>query len=461
MSRLFFAKAVRKASSALMVAVMIFALLAQGMISFAANASITGVLLNETRTVITLKLSEMVTVASGVTIKNRISLSRDGNSAAIISSDSTVSVNGNTVSIALTSPLTSAANYVVIGSGAFEGQSSDITSPTFNAEGPKLAGDGVTIDDSKRTVTIKFAEPFVAYPSDESLKNGYITLARGGSVFNEVIPAGNISIDGANSRITLTLGTPLTGTNSRFRIAVGKIKSVSTGNINLDDITTQAISADFDKAPPQPEYSTISLSTDNRTVSVGFDENIYNVFATGVSASAGLEILKSHIWIDSNGAGYRTLGGQDTVSINGKVIVVRLANALTGANNTMKIDGGSLRDYAGNILFTNTETGRLVAGGGGGTNPDNPGAPVYNDNTGSYISSDMRTVTFTFDRNIMKNPSISESQMRAQISVNRNNGGYNLLGPYDTVSISGGRLTIVLNSQFSDNNNSIKISANT
>ncbi|MEG2939696.1 MAG: hypothetical protein RR829_05655, partial [Oscillospiraceae bacterium] len=81
-----------------MVAVMIFALLAQGMISFAANASITGVLLNETRTVITLKLSEMVTVASGVTIKNRISLSRDGNSAAIISSDSTVSVNGNTVS---------------------------------------------------------------------------------------------------------------------------------------------------------------------------------------------------------------------------------------------------------------------------------------------------------------------------------------------------------------------------
>lgn len=452
MSRLFSKKVFRQIMSSFLAFIMALSLCMQGIFAYAIDLQIINISLNETRTIITLQMSGSVSVANGVSLANKILLSHGGASPSALPSGSDAVVSGNSIQISLPNSLTYAENYFVITAGTLDGQSADITSSNIDASDPKLASDAVSIDDTKKIVTIRFASAFSGYPSDEALKNGYITLARNGSNFSEVISSGDITIEGSYARLTIRLSSALTGSSARFKIAAGKVKNSLNGNLNLDDIITPAISADFDKTPPQVNSSSISLSADGTTVTMNFDEAIYNVYATGVSSSLALDLLKSHIWISRNGSGYNVLSGQDTVSISGNTLTVRYASALSGSNNAMKIDGGSLRDTTGNVQNTAITTGSLSTNNNNGN-----GAPQYNDTTGSTISSDMRTITFTFDRNITKSTGLVTSQLRTRIYVNRNGRGYATLDYNDTVTISGNKLIIQLQDNLVGSNNRVKV----
>lgn len=451
MNRMFVKKGICRGTGILLAWIMALSLCAPGFV-FAASPRISSVMLNETRTVITLRMAETVTMADSASLASKILLSRNGGSPTALPSGSTASISGSDIYISLPAPITASKNYVVISSGALSGQSGDITSPNIDGSGPALSGDGVSMDDTKKNITIQFASAIAGYPNNEALKNGYITLARNGSTYNETISASAITIDGAAGKIKIQLSTALSGTSARFKIAAGKIKNTENGNINLEEIVTPAISADFDKTAPQMSSSIASISSDCKTITIGFDEAIYNVYASGVSDATARELLKSHIWISRNSSGYGALSGADTVTISGSSLIITLSTALSGSNNRIKIDGGSLRDSAGNIQYSTLETSAISV---------NSGAPQYDEETGCKVSSDLKTITFTFDRNIAFASDSVRSRIREYVLISRNFSDYNLLSRNDSVEISGNKLILTLDEPFATNNNRIKIVANT
>ena len=441
---------VRKGTGVFLTLCMLVTMLAALPAAMAAVPSVTGITMNETRTIVTINFGGSISAVSGVDVKTKIKLSRGGATPSSLPSGAAVRVNASSLVVSLTAPLTDASNYFVISAGALADQNEDITTANINAEGPKLASDGVTVDDTKKIVTLRFEQAFSGYPNDDALKNGYVSLARNGSSYSEVIPSNRITINGSAGELVIRLDTALSGSSSKFKISAGKIQNKTTGNINLEDIITPAISANFDKTPPELDLSRTNISSDNRTITLYFDENIYNVYATGISSSAAIEILKSHIWVDRGGAGYTVLGGQDTVSLGSNYITVRLSEALTGNNNTMKIDGGSLRDSAGNVQYNTLETGRLIASNGGSTT----GAPLY---SSSSISSNRKTITMYFDRQLQRASNLTSSQLKAKVGISRNSGSFTSLSSYDSVSISGSTLVIALNTALSGSYNRIRV----
>lgn len=451
MNRMFIKKRIRRATGMLLAWVMALSLCAPGLV-LAAAPRISSAALNETRTVITLRMAESVTAADSSSLTSKILLSRNGGSPASLPSGSTVSISGSDIYISLPSPITASKNYVVISSGALSGQSGDLTSPNIDGSGPALSSGGVSMDDTKKNITLQFDSKISGYPNNDALKNGYITLARNGSSYSETIPASAITVDETAGKIKIQLSTALSGTSSRFKIAAGKLKNTENGNINLEEIITPAISADFDKTPPQMTSSTASVSTDCKTITIGFDEAIYNVYASGVSDSTARELLKSHIWLSRNGSVYEALSSADTVTLSGSSLIITLSTALSGTNNRFKIDGGSLRDSTGNIQYTTLETASISV---------NSGAPQYDEKTGCHVSSDMSTITFTFDRNIAFASESAESRVRERIRISRNASEYNLLRKDDSVEISGNKLIITLDEPFTTNNNRIRIFADT
>lgn len=443
----------KRSAISFFLVIAILAGLSAGIFAAAADLAISDVSLNETRTVITLKFNQSVSAINIDNIKNRIKL-KQNDSTKSLPSGSSVGINGNTMTISLTSSLNTASNYVIIEVGALNEQTENISSPTFNAEGPKLASDGVSINDKKTQVTLQFTESISGHPNDTALKNGYIKLARNGSTFSETIASEDIEINGSSGKIIINLDSPLSGSSAKFKIIVGKLKNVSTGNINLEDIITPQISAAFDSYPPEIDYSNTNLSSDNKTLTIYFNEKIVNMYASGVSSTAAIEILKSHIHLNRNGEGYQALGGLDTVSISNNYITVKFNEPLTGSNNVVKIDAGSIGDTAGNVQYNDIETGRLIAASGSG-------APVYNPSTGSYLSNGNKTITFQFSGSVKANPSLTSSQVKANVQIKRNGGSYKALSSSDTVEFSGNRVIVTLKTAFTGDNNRIKILRNT
>lgn len=454
MNKLFRVKGFCRATGLFLAWIAVLSFCLPGLAS-AAAPRITGVSLNETRAVITLRMAESVTAVDSASLASKIMLSREGSTPSALPSGSTAVTSGSEIYISLPSSLTAAKNYVVIASGALTGQSGDLTSPNIDASGPALTANGVTVSDNRKTITLQFDSAIAGYPTNDALKNGYITLARNGSSFSETLSAGAVSIDAASGRITLSLTTALSGASARVKIAAGKLKNTDNGNLNLEEIVTPAINADFDKTPPQLASTTPSLSNDYKTVALGFDEVIYNVYATGVAESTALELFKAHVWVSRNGGAYEALSASDTISISGSTINIRFANALSGTGNRVKIDGGSLRDAAGNVQYSTIETAAFTAGGTSGA------APVYDESTGCQVSSDMKTITFTFDRNIAFVSDSVRQHIREYVQISRNFSDYNVTSRSDTVEISGNKLIVTLDEPFETNNNRIRVIANT
>ncbi len=418
--------------------------------AYAAEESISAVkvTLSETRTYATIEFSEPV-VATTTNIAGRVKLSKNGGSPYSLGTGTTVTVSGKYMHISMKSAITTPDNYFTIAADTFEGQTELIKTPVFTGEGPELLDkNSVVVDDHGSLVTIKFKAPFEGFPSDESLKNGYISLARTGSSFSEIIPSDDITVNGASGEIEIYLGEPLEGKRARIRIAATKIQDKATGNINLTDITTPYIDATVSAAIPEIDY--IDVSSDRYTATIYFTERIKNAF--GTSSTVALPLLKSHVWISRGSSGkYETLGGADTISVGSNYLRIKFAEPLVSSRNYIKIEAGSLTDYNGNIIDEEIETGNLTSGSSTGTVK-----PSY---ASAFLTSNSRVVIY-FTTNIQRNPSITSSELRSKISVSRNGGTYRELTSSDSVSISGTSMTISLAQPLTGTGNKIRIEAN-
>ncbi len=410
---------------------------------------IQSVSMNETRTYITLRFNREISAATS-SFTGKIKLSKSGSSLSTLSSGTKVNVSGYNMYITLTSPLTTSDNYFQIVKGTLANQTENLDSPLFDARGPELIENNHTVLDSKnQTVTIKFTHPIKGYPDNDALKNGYITLARNGSTFSEIIPEDDITINQEAGTISIYLEEWLSGSRAKFRISAGKLQVVKTGNINLTDITTKAIDASDTVVAPEIDYTVVS--DDRKTVTVYFTEKIKNAFSTGVSSSVATSFLKSHILISRGGSNnYEPLGGADTLTLGSNYIKIVLEDGLTSSRNYLKIEGNSLTDYSGNRIFEDIVTDNITSGSSAATKPTYASA---------FLSSNRKIVIY-FNTTIQKNPDITSSELRSKITVSRNGGSFEPLTSSDSVSFSDTMMTINLREELSGSSNRVRIAAN-
>jgi len=336
MKMLFNNKLFKRIQSGLLAMCMLVSILSAGIIaSAAAMPQIESIEMNETRNMVTIKFSTSLTEVAGVNMKSKIKLCRDGGSELSLPNYATVTVREDSLVINLPEPLAGKENYFIILADAFKDQPRQIKTDYIDASDPDLAPDSISIDETKKIVTIKFATDFTGYPSDDSIKNGYISLARDGSNFDEIIKGDQIAVKGSSAKIVITLDKALTGAVARFKIAANKIKSKVTGNINLSAIVTPIVNALDTEAP---KLKNVDVNNGGSRVVFTFDRNIRRT--SGITPS----ILKSNITISRNDGYYAALSNYDEVEISEKTLIVKLYYPFTGNNNYVRINTGVIAD---------------------------------------------------------------------------------------------------------------------
>lgn len=436
--------------SLILALTMLLSLMPLGALAANENPTAKKVTLNETRTVVTIEFDREVESAVS-SYSGRLRISRKGASLTSLSF-SKVTVSGSSMIITLSSGISTPDNYISISAGTLKDQTETINTPVFDGSEPALLDkDSVVLNSSEKTVTLKFKSAISGYPSDSSLKDGYITLARNGSSFNEVIPEDDIVVNGSSGEIVISLSEWLSGTRSRFRIATAKLKNTENGNINLSDITTGYIDASKTSEPLDIDYT--ELSSDRRTLTIYFTNRIKNAYYSGVSSSVANSLLKSHIWLSRGGTNkYEPLTAADSLTLGSNYLRIVFDSSLTASRNYIKIDAGSLTDYYNVPLDTDIETGNVTSGSSSsGTSP-------------SYVSAYLATskkIVINFSTSVSKNSSLSTSELRDRISISRNGGSYETLSSSDYVTFSGSTMTISLNKALTGSKNRVKVSANT
>ena len=422
-----------------------------------------GVSLNPTRSVITLQFNREIEAAVS-SLKGRIKISKGGAALEALPSSTGINISGFRMDITLTSPLNTSDNYVQISANTLVAQSIDIESSLFDARGPVLADmNPVTVSASAKKITIKFKNEIKGYPNDDSLKNGYISLARNGSTFGEVIPEENIEVDGSRGEIEITLDQPLTGTRNRIKFAAGKIQNSGNGNINLDDIITPYISVsgsssnisgtlDPDEEYVFPQIKSTSISSDLRTVTINFTDRIKNAFATGTSSSLAQTFLKSYISVGRGTLNnFELLSGADTVTVGSSYVRIVFDSPLIDKNNYIKFHKGALTDNNNIALPQDIITDSVTEGTSAGT------APEY---ANVSLSGNNRILVY-FSIPVVKNSKLTQNEFLSSITVSRNGGSFVPLTTYDSVTFSGNTMTIKLSNPLSGTRNRVKIQANT
>ncbi len=336
----------KKLQSTVLIVCMLVGMLSAGFCASAAEPTIDYVSMDESRTEITINFTGSISEATGTYIKKNIKLSQDGGSELALANFATVTMRDSAIVIRLPEPLTKSKNYFVIAKGALKNQTKIITTPNINGTDPTLkASESVLLDETHKKITIKFSTTIQGYPNDDSLKNGYITLARDGQSFDEVIKASQIQVNGSKAEIVITLDKELTGATAKVKIGYGRIKSTVTGNINLNDITTPAINAIVTECP---KYKTAKVEYEGSKITMQFDRPIKR--SQGVTVS----MLKSNVKLSRNGGSFSDLGSNDKVEISGNDLILTLNYPIVGNNNRVSVNSGTLSSIETNDVLTQT-----------------------------------------------------------------------------------------------------------
>ena len=434
-----------------------------------AGPDILGISINDTRSVITLQFNREIEAAVS-NLRNRVRLSIGGAALEALPADADIEISGFRMKITLATPLETSDNFVRITAGTLVGQTIDIESSLFDARGPVLATrNPVTVSSSGKKVIITFKNKIKGYPNDDSLMNGYISLARNGSSFNEVIPKENIDIDLTRYEIEIKLDRPLTGTKNRIKIAAGKLQNVENRNINLTDIITPYItgisssSNTTDTVVPDDEYTedeedvfpsikSTSISSDLLTVTVYFTDRIKNAFAVGTSDSLAETFLKSNISVARRTLNtFELLSGADKVTVGSNYVKIVFASPLVDKNNYIKFHKGSLTNYNGVVIPQDLVTDSIAQSTSASSVPEYASAS---------LSGNDRIILY-FSMPVVKNSRLTQSEFLSSIKLSRNGGTFTSLSSYDSVSFSGNTMTIKLDKPVSGSKNRVKIQADT
>jgi uncharacterized repeat protein (TIGR02543 family) len=146
-----------------------------------------------------------------------------------------------------------------------------------------------------------------------------------------------------------------------------------------------------------PVYESSAVSNGSKTVTLTFDEDLFNHTADASS-------LKAAVTLAADGTNFAALGASDSVSLVGKTLVVTLNAQLTGTGNKLKVVANALEDVFGNVLTTEVTTDAVVGailhtvtyndnGSTGGTVPVD--SQTYLKNTTVSIKSNVGSLTKT------------------------------------------------------------------
>ena len=293
--------------------------------------------------------------------------------------------------------------------------------PSTPADTAPPAFKGAETGDNGNEVTLNFDEPISINSGDEKtaefLKSN-ISVAVDGVNFAPIQEQSYI--DWGSNYIYIEYEYDMQvilGSNTRIKIAANTIKdAVNNGNAEMIlDVTPPAIQS-------------VTLSSDNREVTVA-----YSVYAYDNTDGT----LKSKIRLSRGGVSEPTyLAENDTVSVEGGVLTIHLAQALSGPVNIITIDGNAIRDAIGNT--DNDERTGIIAANGGAIDPIDTVKPYF-----IYAYHNFNAVTFIFSENITV-PDADAAVLLQGIEIYDYNYGYRTLPSDAVLTFSGNRMTLEL-----------------
>jgi hypothetical protein len=105
---------------------------------------------------------------------------------------------------------------------------------------PTLKADGVTLDATKKIVTLEFSEPVVNATANAAALKAGITVATNGTTFSALASGDKVAI--TNGTLVITFASALSTATNKIKIEANTLKDIS-GNVITEDITTGAIDA--------------------------------------------------------------------------------------------------------------------------------------------------------------------------------------------------------------------------
>ena len=157
-----------------------------------------------------------------------------------------------------------------------------------------------------------------------------------------------------------------------------------------------------------PAIKSVALGADKRTITITFYGNVVNNKAT-------LAALRGAISLTTNGTNYTALGSDDEVAVVGNTLVVVLKNRLSGAQNRLRIDGGTLADAGSRVQQLMMITSSLDAGAA----PAGFTVLEYSPKPGDKSVPLRAEFRLTFTKRVQKVSSVTK-----YISLYRSNGSY-------------------------------------
>ncbi len=411
--------------------------------SLAVNPQISAVALNPARNKIEMTLSNSVTLLSGVDLASKIYLKR-GSSGSYNSLPfgSSASLDGSKITVSLTSPLTAEENYIMIETGAFDGQTINAYSQKIDASGPNLAANSVNVDSSRRVVTIYFDCEIESALGTTYMQNGEVLLDRNGTgSFSEQIPADKITINTSSRSIKVNLSNALSGSNSRFKISAGSIAKKSNGNLNIEDLVTEKLDATV-TIPEINQNASVGLTPDGDEFTLTFNTNI-----KFTDKAINSDIFRN-IFISREGQAYYPLDINDKITIDGNKMHFKLYYPIEGNNNRIKILANAVASVNGDVATTELYSPWI-----------NMADLAYNAPSYSSVSYNKSTkqVQIKFNANILATSSYT---LTKGVLISRNNAEFTLLSKYDTVEIiNGNTIAITLEQGLSGEYNRFRVSS--
>ncbi|WP_438348758.1 hemoblobin-interacting domain-containing protein [Paenibacillus sp. FA6] len=264
--------------------------------------------------------------------------------------------------------------------------------------------------------------------SDATYLKSQLTIAKDGVNFVALPVQSEVELYGNEIDLNYDFDVQIVqGPNTHIKIAAGALKDVD-GNLNSELI--------LDVAPPVIQSA--AISNFNHDVTITFQEEVYdNQISNSVSN------LKNYIKILRSGADSATnnLTANDTVSIESGKLVIHYAQALTGANNQIIIEGYALKDSYGNVNWNRSTTSLIRADADVvDPSPADTTAPKF---VKAYIANSNHDIVLEFDEAVFNNKATLDSLKSTIYYQYYTNGQWFYNAPSDlTFTFSGNALII-------------------
>jgi hypothetical protein len=406
-------------------------------------------LLDRTNKIVTIHFKDNIFSTTSLlntanTLKSKITIARNSNEPTptyeALSAGDLVEIKGNRLVIKFAEQITGYYNRIKVGAGALKDRfgnsiGEQITSPlAVDNLGPDLIQ--VTMDKKKRKLSLLFSETIYVATSGANPKEiidnfrAAIQFSRDGGAFSALDVRDKVMVSGRI--IDITLAAPLTTNDNKFKFAAGALKDL------LSNLSEEIESDEIDLDATGPILSRVTLAADNRTITVVLNEEAI-ITGTGTKKTK-LNALKSAIQLSVNAdepsPTFTVLSANDVVELNKNVLIIRLASALSGPSNQIKISAAILKDIFG------TANGELTTS----TFSADKNGPVFASSE-LPIKKMNRQLVITMNETIAIGIAVgkaaeNKAAFKAAITISVDSGDYVALAATDSVKVSGNQVFV-------------------